>query len=99
VLPFRELIEDVDDLVIPTVLLLGFRIDVPPRLPDPQLPIADHEPWRPHPTLPQSAEHRAPTLGRFPIPRRDGEPTFRPSLNAARPTSRAAVSFSNPAFT
>jgi hypothetical protein len=95
----RHLIEDVQDFVIPAAWLLRLGIYVAERRPNPEMPIAHDQARGPKPRSRRSRRTAAQLAVDSRCPGVTATTTLRPSLNAARATSRAALSFSKPAFT
>jgi hypothetical protein len=65
--PLRELIEDIEDAVIPAPLLLGFRIHVAHGIPNAQMPVAEDQARGPQPAIAEIAQHFRPADRGFPV--------------------------------
>jgi hypothetical protein len=74
----RQLVEDVQEAMVPASLLLHVGEHRGQRAPDPEMAIADHQLRRRQLAPLEVAQDRRPALRRFPIATLDGEDHFLP---------------------
>src|ERR687898_827139 len=95
----RQLVEDIQQAMVPAPLLCGLGEDRGQRAPDAEMPVADHHLGRLESTLLEVAQERRPALGRFPIAALHGEDHLAAVAQGGQDHEVAALSFSRPALT